>query len=172
MNHAKPSALTVQFWTLATPLGPMRVCIDAAGDLSEVTFTTDHPGPTPAPFPPAVAALLTQLAEFARNQRDTFDLPLASRGSPFDRAVWHRTSTIPRGGTTTYAKLATSLGKPASAARAIGGALGRNPWHVIIPCHRVVGHDGRLTGYAAGVHIKQRLLELEGAGAYEPHAPA
>ncbi|MBI1191080.1 MAG: methylated-DNA--[protein]-cysteine S-methyltransferase [Tepidisphaera sp.] len=170
MNHAQPIDETAQSWSLETPLGPMRVCIDATGDLTQVTFTTDPPGQMPMPTPPAVVTLLMQLDEFARGQRDVFDLPLAARGSPFERSVWRETSGIPRGHTTSYAAIATALGQPRSAARAVGGALGRNPWHVIVPCHRVIGRDGRLTGYAAGVHIKQRLLELEGASLTAPHA--
>lgn len=90
--------------------------------------------------------------------------PLAPRGSPFRRAVWKLLSEIPFGGTTTYGALAERLrasGIPASP-RAVGGAVGHNPISILIPCHRVVGADGSLTGYAGGVEKKRFLLELEG----------
>ena len=90
--------------------------------------------------------------------------PLAPQGSPFRQAVWTLLSEIPYGGTTTYGTLAKQLQKlgiPA-AAQAVGGAVGHNPILILIPCHRVLGSNGSLTGYAAGTDVKQRLLQLEG----------
>ena len=90
------------------------------------------------------------------------ELPLAPEGSPFQRRVWERLRLIPRGQVTTYGALAQALGQP-TAARAVGGAVGRNPIFIIIPCHRVVGTKGVLTGYAGGLEMKGWLLDHEGA---------
>lgn len=160
MQPDAPQRYPAQSFVIATAVGPMRVGLDEHNHLTQVTFTTDKPGAVPAHLPPAVSTLLTQLDEFAAGTRATFDLPLADIGTEFERAVWAAARAIPTGHTSTYGHLAAALGKP-HAARAVGGALGRNPWHVIVPCHRVVGQDGSLTGYAAGVDIKQRLLALE-----------
>src|SRR5205807_8092287 len=92
--------------------------------------------------------------------RRTFDLPLAPSGTPFQRRVWDELLTIPFGETLSYGALAERLG---SSARAVGGAVGSNPICVIIPCHRVIGADGSLTGFAFGTDMKRALLELEGA---------
>jgi len=103
-----------------------------------------------------------QLREYAEGIRHEFDLPLAPEGSEFQRSVWTVIAGIPYGETLTYAELAKRAGAPGKA-RAAGAATGRNPISVIIPCHRVVGSDGSLTGYAGGVPRKAKLLELEGA---------
>lgn len=92
-----------------------------------------------------------------------FTPPLRPRGTAFQEAVWRRLRTIPYGHTLSYGEIAASLGLSPGAARAVGGAVGRNPISLIIPCHRVVGAGGGLTGYAAGVERKKRLLELEKA---------
>ncbi|MCC8191334.1 MAG: methylated-DNA--[protein]-cysteine S-methyltransferase [Planctomycetes bacterium] len=96
-----------------------------------------------------------------------FPVPLAPRGSPFRQAVWRLLSAIPAGTVTTYGALASDmarqLGRPSLSAQAVGGAVGHNPISIIIPCHRVVGAGGSLTGYAGGLAVKQALLELEGA---------
>jgi methylated-DNA-[protein]-cysteine S-methyltransferase len=109
-----------------------------------------------------LAACREQLHEYLAGERDAFDLPLAAQGTPFQERVWREIARIPRGETLTYAELATRAGAPGSA-RAAGAATGRNPISVIVPCHRVVGSDGALTGYAGGLERKTRLLELEGA---------
>ncbi|MCA9557282.1 MAG: methylated-DNA--[protein]-cysteine S-methyltransferase, partial [Myxococcales bacterium] len=90
-----------------------------------------------------------------------FDLRLAPRGTDFQRLVWASLQTVPFGHTTTYAALAEALGRP-TATRAVGAANGQNPWAVVVPCHRVVGANGHLTGYAGGVAIKRWLLDHEG----------
>ena len=90
----------------------------------------------------------------------TFDLPLAPRGTPFQQRVWAALCDIPYGGTLSYGQLAARLGAP-SAARAVGLANGRNPVSIIVPCHRVVGADGSLTGYGGGLDRKRRLLAFE-----------
>jgi methylated-DNA-[protein]-cysteine S-methyltransferase len=103
-----------------------------------------------------------QIGEYMEGKRDVFDLPLAPVGSDFQRRVWIEIARIPFGKTITYAELAARAGAPGSA-RAAGAATGRNPISVVVPCHRVVGSDGSLTGYAGGLARKTRLLELEGA---------
>lgn len=96
---------------------------------------------------------------FAGEGPEPGELPLAPRGSGFRLSVWRRLLEIPRGSVTTYGEIARALDAPA---RAVGGAVGHNPISIIIPCHRVVSSDGALTGYAAGLDVKRRLLELEG----------
>jgi len=110
------------------------------------------------------AAARDQLEEYFAGERETFDLPLAPRGSGFQAEVWRALTRIPYGGTTTYGELARTLGHP-TAARAVGAANGANPLSIVIPCHRVIGADGGLTGYAGGVERKRYLLALEGATA-------
>jgi methylated-DNA-[protein]-cysteine S-methyltransferase len=101
-----------------------------------------------------------QLAEYFDGQRQDFDLPLALDGTAFQRRVWHALLSIGYGETVSYGQLAGQIGRP-TAARAVGLANGRNPVSIIVPCHRVVGSDGNLTGYGGGLDNKQRLLELE-----------
>jgi methylated-DNA-[protein]-cysteine S-methyltransferase len=101
-----------------------------------------------------------QLAGYFNGRREPFDLPLQPRGTPFQQRVWQEIARIPYGETITYAELARRAGAPGSA-RAAGAATGRNPLSIIVPCHRVVGTRGALTGYAGGVERKARLLALE-----------
>jgi methylated-DNA-[protein]-cysteine S-methyltransferase len=103
-----------------------------------------------------------QLDEYFAGQRQEFDLPLDPRGTKFQRRVWQRLGAIPYGETTTYGALARDLGD-AGASRAVGLANGSNPIPIVIPCHRVIGADGSLTGFGGGLPIKQALLELERA---------
>jgi methylated-DNA-[protein]-cysteine S-methyltransferase len=103
-----------------------------------------------------------QLDEYFEGRRSRFELPLGPRGTEFQRAVWHTLAGIPYGTTISYAQLATRVGK-ASAMRAVGAANGRNPLPIVLPCHRVVGSDGSLTGFGGGLPTKQFLLELESA---------
>ena len=104
-----------------------------------------------------------QLAAYFAGTRADFDLPLdLQAGTPFQQSVWDALRAIPRGRTTSYAELARRLGRP-QAARAIGAAVGRNPVSIVVPCHRVLGTDGTLTGYAGGLERKTALLQLEGA---------
>ena len=111
-----------------------------------------------AAFPQAAA----QLAEYFAGTRTTFDLALAPRGNGFQRKVWAQLIEIPYGQTRTYGQLAAALGDP-GLARAVGAANGQNPLSIIVPCHRVVGSNGKLTGYAGGLQRKAFLLELETA---------
>ena len=109
------------------------------------------------------AHVTAQLDEFFAGSRTSFDLAVEpARGTPFERAVWEAVSAIPYGQTATYAEIAAAIGRP-SACRAVGRANGRNPVALVVPCHRVVGSDGSLTGYAGGLPMKRALLELEAA---------
>jgi len=104
----------------------------------------------------------TQLREYFAGKRRRFDLPLAPRGTPFQLKVWRELLKIPYGGTITYAALAHRAGND-RACRAVGAANGRNPLPIIVPCHRVIGTDGSLTGFGGGLEAKRTLLKLEGA---------
>lgn len=101
-----------------------------------------------------------QLQEYFSGQRQDFDLPLDLRGTDFQKSVWEALCTIPFGETRSYGELATQLGKP-SAGRAVGAANGRNPISIVVPCHRVIGSSGKLTGFAGGLETKAHLLSLE-----------
>ena len=107
-----------------------------------------------------------QLDEYFQGMRRTFDVPLSPEGTEFEQIVWKALQTIPHGETRSYADIARQIGKP-SACRAVGHANNQNPVSIIIPCHRVIGTNGKLTGYAGGLSIKQYLLELE-QGAVAP----
>lgn len=111
------------------------------------------------PFPEA----RRQLAEWFAGQRTSFDLPLAPKGTPFQRQVWDELARIPYGTTLSYGELARRIGKP-GAARAVGLANGRNPLPILVPCHRVIGADGTLTGFGGGLACKRALLEVETPG--------
>jgi methylated-DNA-[protein]-cysteine S-methyltransferase len=114
---------------------------------------------SPGLFPVATA----QLAEYFAGTRTAFDLPLAPRGTPFQLAVWAELTLIPYGSTVSYGDIAIALGKSLLASRAVGLANGRNPISIIVPCHRVIGADGSLTGYGWGVDRKEWFLRHEGA---------
>jgi methylated-DNA-[protein]-cysteine S-methyltransferase len=107
------------------------------------------------------AAARAQLEEYFAGERTGFDLPLASAGTPFQERVWRELRAIPYGETASYLELAARIGRP-TAARAVGMANGSNPISIVVPCHRVIGASGSLTGYAGGVERKRFLLELEG----------
>ena len=109
-----------------------------------------------------------QLQEYFAGERRAFDLALLMPGTPFQRAVWSALTAIPYGETVSYAELARRLGRP-RAVRAVGSANGANPVPIIVPCHRVIGSDGSLTGFGGGLEVKRRLLALEGAvSAHDP----
>lgn len=112
---------------------------------------------------PVLRRAASQLGDYFAGRRDHFDLPLdLTHGTAFQQSVWQALLAIPAGRTTSYGALSAEVGKPA-AVRAVGAAVGRNPISVIVPCHRVLGADGSLTGYAGGLERKTALLELEGA---------
>jgi methylated-DNA-[protein]-cysteine S-methyltransferase len=124
-----------------------------------------HPGTLDAPVDARqahIAQALRELAEYWRGERSCFEVPLDAAGSGFQRDGWAALARIPHGGTSSYGAIAQRLGRE-RAVRAVGAAVGRNPLSVIVPCHRVLGRDGALTGYAGGLERKQALLRLEGA---------
>jgi methylated-DNA-[protein]-cysteine S-methyltransferase len=153
---------------IATPLGPLLLVRTRAG-LAGAWFEGQrhHPPAYDAPLHAGDALLARAAAQIGRyfEGRDAaFDLALDLVGSPFQRAVWLALLAIPRGRTRTYADIARSVGAPA-AVRAVGAAVGRNPLSIVVPCHRVIGSTGSLTGYAGGLDRKAALLRLEGVDA-------
>lgn len=143
------------------------VLVAGDGGLQQLTFTGqrhDRPVPTDSRHDPSadtLRAATEQLEAYLAGELHAFDLPLDPQGTAFQRAVWEALREIPFGATTTYGAIATALPTP-SAARAVGTAVGRNPISVIVPCHRVLGAAGALTGYAGGLDRKRHLLGLEG----------
>jgi methylated-DNA-[protein]-cysteine S-methyltransferase len=154
----RPSALA---WTVCeSPLGPLTLLGDHDG-LHAVYFRgrsgpLDEAARDGAPFADAVA----QLGEYFAGERVAFDLPLALAGTAFQRRVWELLRTIEFGATRSYGEIAAEMGR-LDRIRAVGAAVGRTPVPIIVPCHRVVGADGSLTGYGGGLQRKQALLDLE-----------
>ena len=152
--------------TSDSPLGELT--LTARGDFLTGIFYEGHWHLPPSEYfgerVSAEESLFThteaQLQEYLGGQRTTFDVPLETHGNPFQERVWERLKHIPYGETVSYGQLAGELGDP-NLAQAVGSAVGRNPISVIIPCHRVVGRNGQLTGYAGGLPNKRFLLELE-----------
>jgi methylated-DNA-[protein]-cysteine S-methyltransferase len=149
-----------------TPVGPVLLTGDATG-LTEIRFLgSEEPpaavGGSNGAGAAVVAEAARQLRAYFAGERRTFDLPLAPAGTPFQLAVWRALADIPYGRTESYGELARRIGRP-NAVRAVGAANGANPLPIVVPCHRVIGADGSLTGYGGGLPIKQALLELEGA---------
>lgn len=170
IHTAIRAACTAQA-TVETPLGPLLIARTAKG-LAGTWFDGQkhHPGELGAPDVPSdplLARAADELKRYFAGESDSFgdhfDVPLDLLGTPFQRAVWQALLAIPSGSTSTYGEIARGLGS-AAAVRAVGGAVGRNPVSVIVPCHRVVGADGSLTGYAGGVERKQAMLTLEARG--------
>jgi methylated-DNA-[protein]-cysteine S-methyltransferase len=144
--------------TFATPLGTLSATLDERGKLWELLFVDERSREAPK----ELARVREQLDAYFAGRRIGFDLELAERGTPFQRDVWRALAAIPHGETTTYAELARRIGRP-KAVRAVGAANGANPWAIVVPCHRVIGADGSLTGYAGGLERKRALLALERA---------
>ena len=153
----------IRYDMLPTSCGELLVAINAHG-LVHVDFVAGLRAlPDMSGWQQDGEALAPYLAEFdayftGRLQR--FTLPLAAHGTAFQQAVWQALRDIPYGETRSYSEIARAIGKP-SASRAVGAANGRNPLSIIVPCHRVIGQNGSLTGYAGGLPIKQQLLALE-----------
>lgn len=149
----------------ATGSGICRLQLRAAGSHDAIVegLRADHPGLQVCKAPKAFDELRRQLESYLRGDLRDFNLPLDPDGTPFRKAVWEQARLIPYGSTITYGELAGRLGKGRSAGRAVGNALGVNPLPILIPCHRVLGSDGRLTGYGGGLALKTQLLRIEGA---------
>ncbi len=168
----------MEMMIIETPIGALNALVDDAGKLAELHFserqflgsseflggprrspprTSEEPRSSEAPNWPVAK----QLSEYFAGKRTVFELDLALRGTTFQLDVWNALRDIPYGDTISYAELARRIGKP-NAVRAVGTANGANPIPVIIPCHRVIGSNGTLTGYGGGIERKQWLLALEG----------
>lgn len=155
----------MKHWTrMKSPAGEL-ILVEDDGKLLEINFVAGrHPATPPSdgiedrrPF----AIVIRQLEEYFAGKRKEFDLPLAPRGTEFQQKVWKTLTEIPHGKAVSYSDIAVRIGNP-NAVRAVGLANGRNPIPIVIPCHRVIGKDGSLTGYGGGLPIKQKLLALEG----------
>lgn len=159
-------------WTVIdTPIDELRI-VERDGAVTAIEFAPHGP-PTGDmgerdDDAPVLAAAATQLREYFAGERTTFDLPLAPRGTDFQHAVWRELRAIPYGATTSYGEIAARLGKGRGASRAVGAANGRNPIPVVVPCHRVIGANATLTGFAGGLRRKEVLLDLERRAAPEP----
>jgi methylated-DNA-[protein]-cysteine S-methyltransferase len=155
--------------TISTPIGALRVTVADDGALTRIDFGADDPSNEPrldagdASADQRFATATAQLDEYFSGRRTAFDLPLRPQGSPFEQLVWAELLRIPYGETASYGDIAARIGHPGKA-RAVGRANARNPIAIVCPCHRVIGSDGSLTGYAGGLASKRALLELE-AGA-------
>lgn len=150
---------------LDTPLGVMRL-VACKGELTGVHFVGEKHFPQQtaawqqADDEPTLQAACQEISEYYSGVRQQFDIALAPQGTPFQRRVWQTLLDIPYGATRSYKALAAAIGQP-KAVRAVAAAVGRNPICIMIPCHRIIGSDGSLTGYAAGIPRKQALLSLE-----------
>ena len=165
--------MTLRIVEIDTPIVALVAAVDEAGAVRRIAFATRGRADAaswiarverePVEWEPDAAPLLTdELGEYFAGARREFSLPLSPRGAEYDVRVWSQLRAIPYGRTLSYGELAARLGT-AGEARAVGRAAAVNPIPILVPCHRLVGSDGSLTGYAGGVDLKRRLLELEGA---------
>ncbi len=153
----------MNYQLLDTPIGTLRL-VSTGRQLAAIQFPGRHrerPGEVEA-RDPVLDTCAGQLREYFAGRRTRFDLPLAPGGTAFQQSVWRALAQIPYGELRSYADIAAAIGRPA-AVRAVGAANGRNPLPIVVPCHRVIGSDGSLTGFAGGLDIKRRLLALERA---------
>ena len=149
----------MEFYQFDSPIGTISIS-EEDGRMIRVYLPNM---PTPRLMPHETPLLLRardEILEYLAGDRKEFDLPYRLDGTPFQQQVWTALAKVPYGGVTSYRKLAETIGAPTSF-RAVGGALNRNPLPLLIPCHRVLGADGSLTGYVGGLDLKERLLELE-----------
>jgi methylated-DNA-[protein]-cysteine S-methyltransferase len=157
--------MTTQFTEVSSPLGTLQLTAEG-GRLTGVHFPGQkHDRPAQpdwqrADDEPVLAQAREQLAEYFAGGRRDFELPLGPAGTPFQQAVWRALLEVPFGATSTYGAIAQAVGRPA-AVRAVGSAVGANPLGIVVPCHRIIGRDGTLTGYAGGIERKAKLLALE-----------
>ncbi|MFL4907830.1 methylated-DNA--[protein]-cysteine S-methyltransferase [Streptomyces sp. MMS24-I2-30] len=161
-------SLEPTYWTtVAAPIGPLLLTAGPDGALTSLSVPGQKGGRTvgedwrrdPGPF----RAAEEQLPAYLAGELKEFRLELRTRGSDFRERVWGALDAVPYGATTTYGEIAARIGAPRAALRAVGGAIGANPLLIVRPCHRVIGADGSLTGYAGGLDRKTWLLTLEGA---------
>ncbi len=164
--------MTTFYTIIPSPIGNILLARNEKG-ITHINFQDGESALTPAPNwqrdDTAFADVVTQLDAYFAGELQEFDLPLAPAGTPFQQTVWQVLQTIPYGQTSTYGELAVEIGKP-NASRAVGAANSRNPIPIVIPCHRVIGANGKLTGFSGGLHIKEALLSLEKNGRVETPA--
>lgn len=158
--------MTLSTLSYDSPVGALGLVADAEA-LVAVLWPTETEGrvrlaeePEPTRDHPVLVKTAAQLDEYFAGTRRRFDLPLGPSGTEFQRQVWWSLAEIPFGETSTYGKQAAAIGRPA-AVRAVGAANGRNPLSIVLPCHRIVGADGKLTGFAGGLDTKRWLLDHE-----------
>ncbi len=158
---------------IETSLGPVQAAFNGQGEVIYLGFPGHEfrallltklarLGPVDRPDSKDVRRLQEQLGDYATGRRRAFSVPFRLHGSPFEQRVWAALQGIPFGETRSYGELAAALGDP-NLSRAVGRANGANPVSILVPCHRVIGANGALTGYAGGLPMKERLLRLEGA---------
>jgi methylated-DNA-[protein]-cysteine S-methyltransferase len=159
--------MTLVHKDIDSPVGTLRLVASDAG-LVAILWPNERPGRVPLgpttedPVHPVLVRAAAQVTDYFAGKLRAFDVPLDFRGTDFQRSVWQALLTIPFGETRSYAQIAQQIGRP-SASRAVGAANGRNPVSIIAPCHRVIGTNGALTGFAGGLEAKRMLLELEAA---------
>jgi len=159
--------MTYAFKFVSSPVGLLKL---VANDLALVAILWENDDPKRVRLGsliedvdhPILCLAEQQLGEYFAGARKSFDLPLDFAGTPFQKKVWSELLNIPFGQTRTYGQIANSIGKP-RAFRAVGAANGKNPISIVAPCHRVIGKDGSLTGFAGGLEAKECLLEIEAA---------
>ena len=168
MSNRRYLSAHLSYKFMTSPIGPLKLVASDRGlvgilwendnprrvRLTELVERADHP---------VLVRAEKELNEYFTGMRSGFTVPLDMRGTPFQRQVWEALLGIPFGETRTYGQLALQLGNP-KATRAVGAANGRNPIAILVPCHRVIGHSGKLTGFAGGLDAKAYLLKLEGRG--------
>jgi methylated-DNA-[protein]-cysteine S-methyltransferase len=163
--HRRGAPAATALAIIASPVGELRLIATDDG-LAGILFP-DHHGAAVSPVPTGVAPdhpvlrlAASQLAEYFAGTRDRFTIPLAPRGTPFQHRVWAALATIPYAETRSYLEIARAIGSP-TAMRAVGAANGKNPLSIVVPCHRVIGADGTLTGFGGGLETKRWLLDHE-----------
>lgn len=172
VQATKDNPMTFAFTHIPSPVGTLKLVAGPAG-LAAILWENDREDRVrlgdmiEQPDHPVLAETRRQLEEYFAGKRTRFDLPLDFRGTAFQKSVWAALLTIPAGETRSYTEIAAQVGRP-TATRAVGAANGKNPISIVAPCHRVIGSDGSLTGFAGGLEGKRYLLELEQA----PRAPA
>jgi methylated-DNA-[protein]-cysteine S-methyltransferase len=146
---------------LKTPVGWVKITADVAGVTSIHFLESQPPPPVFDVLNPHLKEAYRQLGEYFRGERSRFTLTLNPKGTDFQRRVWDRLAKVPFGTTVTYAEIAAAIGKPGGA-RAVGMANNKNPLPIVVPCHRVIGSNGSMVGFGAGIEIKEKLLDIEG----------
>lgn len=168
MNAIKAKAKVYSYKTMKSPVGPLKLVASEHG-LAAILWENDAPNRVRLGSlvedekHPVLCEAERQLNDYFAGKRERFSLPFDLAGTGFQKEVWQALATIPFGATRSYGEIARQIGRP-KAVRAVGAANGRNPLSIVVPCHRVVGADGKLTGFAGGLNAKATLLSLESKG--------